>query len=406
MAQFKYTALDRKTGKTITQSIEADNLGMALTRLQTQDLLPLKVSEVEKRQTLSKVLPSLNGRVTPKEIAVFTRQLSATLGGGLLLTEALETIAEDAENHYFKKIIHKVRDDIHAGESFTGALSKHSKVFTKTYCAVAYSGETTGKLHKTMRNLAKFLEDTERTKQKVKNATRYPLFVFGFAMVVVFGLVFFLVPKFKAIFEQFHAKLPYLTRVIIGFSEWTTHNFIGMVLLFIASVVGFIYCLRFYKFRYAVDRFILKIPIIGPDVLYKSLISRFCRTFGFLMEGGVGLALALEIATKAVDHLPMGEAIGQIRDRVIGGASIADELRKQKIFPALVGKMANVGERSGQLADMLQRTADYYDDEMEGTLHDLTALIEPILIVVVGVIVLVVVLSIYLPIFYMSTAIR
>ena len=345
-------------------------------------------------------------KVSGKELAVFTRQLAATLSAGLLLTEALETISDDLENKYFAEILADIRERIQAGSDFSSALERYPKIFPATYTSIVQSGEATGNLHVTMASLARYLEASERLKEKVKNAVRYPLFVLSFAIFVLLVIVFFLIPKFQTMFMSSGAQLPLLTRLVVGFSEWSIKYFPFVLAGGVFMWLGTIYCMRFEKFHYAVDRLKLKVPVLGKEVIHKSLVSRYCRTLGFLLEGGVGLSKSLEITALAVDHLPTQQAIDSLRRRVISGASISDEMRKYPIFPRLSAKMTAVGERSGKIHEMLTRTADYYDDELESTLQNLTTMLEPVLIILVGGIVLLVVLALYLPIFQMSMAIR
>ena len=404
--KLKYIAHDPQ-GKRISDVAVADDVGSLVARLKTGGLLPVKVYEVQSSQSeWKKMISKFKSSVKGKELAVFTRQLAATLSAGLLLTESLDTIMDDLENEYFREVIKKVVTDIRGGSSFSVALRKHPKVFPHTYTSIIKSGEATGNLDKTLTDMALYLEDAERLKEKVKSAVAYPLFVFGFACFVVFVIVVFLIPKFKGLFDTAHAKLPLLTRIVMGVSDFTLHNILWV---FIAAVLAGIAIWRLLKFpqvRYKADVMKFKIPILGKGIIYKSTVSRFCRTLSVLLAGGVGMAVSLEITRDTVDHLPMAEAIEKIRARVLSGSSLADEIRAQKIFPSLVAKMTAVGQRTGRIDNMLERTADYYEDELENTLKKLASLLEPALIIFVGGIVLFVILALYLPIFNLSSAIR
>ncbi len=405
--QYKYIASQKTTGEKITGVITAPSIPDVVMQLKVDGLLPLKVFEAKKvKKEARRAFSFLSHRVKGKELAIFTRQIAATLSAGLLLTESLETIADDLENEYFRKIIRAIREDIISGSDFSSALSKYPKIFPVTYVAIVRSGETTGNLHTTMSNLAKYLESTERLKEKVKSAVRYPAFVVGFAFIVVAVIVLFLIPKFQTMFDNAGAELPLLTRIVVGISDFCLHNVHFLALGMVVSFILYIYCLKFYKFRRIIDALKFKIPILGKEIIHKSCVSRFCRTLGFLFAGGIGLAKALEISSQVVDHSLMSEAINRIKTRVVSGASIADEIKKQDIFPSLTTKMVAVGERTGKISEMLTRTSDYYDEELETSLQNLTALLEPALIIFVGAIVLVVVLALYLPIFNMSSAIN
>jgi type IV pilus assembly protein PilC len=403
---YRYTATDVRTGEKVTQVEAADSVATLINRIKSKGLLPVNVSEADTIQKVKTGLKFLPGSVSPKELVVFTRQLAATLTSGLLLTEALETIGEDLENQYFRRVIEKIRKDIRGGEDFSQALAKHPKVFPKTYIAIMKSGEATGRLDHTTKSLAKYLEDSERLKEKVKAAVRYPTFVVCFAIVVVLVMVLFLIPKFAAMFEEFHAELPLLTRIVVGISNFMLHQTPLFVAILFVIGLSFWIGMKYSKFRYAMDVIKFKIPILGKHVIQKGMIARFCRTFGFLLAGGVGLASALDITSRVVNHLPTQDAIDKIRTRVMAGSAISTELRKQKVFPKLVAKMANVGEKSGELSAMFNKTGEYYEEELDATLNSLTTMLEPVLIVFVGVIVLVVVLALYLPIFQMAQVIR
>jgi type IV pilus assembly protein PilC len=313
---------------------------------------------------------------------------------------------DDLENEYLRDVIKGIVQDIRGGSSFSAALSKYPKVFPFTYTSIIKSGEATGKLDHTLTDMAKYLESSERLKEKVKSAVAYPLFVFGFAWFVVFVMVIFLIPKFATLFSSAKAELPLLTRIVVGISNFCIHNLLFIFVLLVALGIGAWYSLKFPRVKYAVDVAKFKIPVLGKDIIRKAAISKFCSTLSVLLAGGVGMSASLEIVRDIVNNIPMAEAIDKVRSRVLAGSNLADEIRAQKIFPALVGKMTAVGQRTGRIDQMLSRTAEYYEDELENTLKKLTALLEPALIIFVGGIVLIVVLALYLPIFKLSSTIR
>lgn len=405
--EYKYIANNNK-GKRVTSTAIAPNVSALVMRLKSEGLVPVKVIEVKSSNDKYKLkIKMRRGRVTNKQLAVFTRQLAATLTAGLLLTEALETISEDNENRYFCEVLKKLREEIQGGHNFSSVLAKYPRIFPNTYVAIVKSGEATGTLDKTLTHLAKYLEAAERMREKVKTAIRYPLFVMGFAFFVVSVIVLFLIPKFKGMFDSAGARLPLLTRIVVSISEFCLHNALLVLILIIASTILFWYLMKVPVFRYTMDVWQFKIPIIGKEIIHKARVSSFCRTLGTMLSGGVGLSHSLEITSQVVDHLQLGQAIERIRVRVIAGSAISDEIRAQKkLFPRLVSKMAAVGEKTGRIDDMLIRTADYYDEELETTLQNLTAILEPALVIFVGGMVLIVVLALYLPIFNLATAIR
>lgn len=405
--EYRYVATNKINGNRISGLMNATSMTDLVVQLKSENLLPLKVTEIKPLAVKAKSsLSFFNHAANSKEIAIFTRQLAATLSAGLLLTESLETIADDLENEKFRHVIRKVKGDIQSGVDFSAALAKYPDLFPMTYVSIIKSGEATGNLHITAVNLAQYLENTERLKDKVKNAVRYPMFVAGFALLVVVVIVLFLIPQFQGMFASAGAKLPLLTRIVVAISQFCLHNVPFLMGGFIGLWALFFYALRFEKFRRMFDAFKLKVPILGKHIIHKALVSRFCRTLGFLFAGGIGLAKSLEITAQVVDHRIMADAINDIKSRVMAGSSLAEEIKKQKIFPRLTSKMAAVGERTGKVSEMFNRTADYYDNELDSSLQNLTTMLEPALIIFVGGIVLVVVLALYLPIFQMSMAIK
>jgi type IV pilus assembly protein PilC len=405
--EFRYVAQDKQTGRRVVDFIVAENISSAVLRLNGGGMLPLKMRAVAPRNGQFDLKNIFNSdKVTGKQLTVFTRQLAATLSAGLLLTDALITISEDMENEYFKGLLIKAKEDIQGGMDFSSALGKYPKVFPVMYVAMVKSGEVTGNLSKTMTNLAKHLEYTELMKEKIKSAIRYPLFILSFAIFVVSIIVLFLIPQFSKMFSEAGAKLPLLTRIVVGISDFVIHQVFIFAGIIVTIVAAYIYFGRKPKVRYQIDRFKLKLPLVGKEIIHKGIVSRFCSTLGFLLNGGVGLSASLEITSQVADHEVMTEAIEKIRQRVVAGSSISEEIRAHKIFPRLVSKMAAVGEKTGRVDEMLKRTADYYNEELQITIQNLTALLEPALIIFIGGVVLIVVLALYLPIFHIASAIR
>lgn len=404
---FQYIANDLRTGKRIKGVAAAPSVSALVRRLKEEKLLPLQVYERRLANLGAKVKTRVARKpVLMKELIVFTRQLAATLSAGLLLTEGLEAVAEDLENTTFRRVIEDIRESIQSGSDFSTALAQYPYIFSVTYIALVKSGEATGNLDVTMANLAQYLENTERMKEKVRNAVRYPLFVFGFAVFVVMVVVLFIIPQFHGLFSQAGVQLPFLTRMVVGASNFALKFFPFIFAGILCAFLVLRMSLKSPLVRYGVDALILKIPLVGRDIFHKALVSRFCRTFGFLFAGGVGLAKSLEITEQVVNHRLIGQATEKIRQRVVGGGSLAEEIKRQKIFPRLMAKMVAVGERTGKVSEMLTRTSDYYDNELDNAFQKLATLLEPALIIMVGGIILVVVIALYLPIFQMSSAIR
>ena len=397
--EYKYTAKDR-SGNVSTDIVQAKDVASVVTYLKRAGYLPLKVREVKSvKKKFKELVFSASGRVKPKEIVIFTRQLAATLSAGLVLIESLDVVSDEMENRYFQTIIRNIKRDIQGGTDFSTALSKYPNVFTVGYVALVKAGEATGRLYKSMTDLARYLESAERLREKVKSAMSYPLFILCFAFLVVLVVVLFLIPKFEEMFSQAGAELPLLTRMVVGTSHTALQLWPYFLGALVVGIFAFKYFLKVRSFRNVFDKCLLKVPIIGKEIIHKSLMARFCHTLGALLSGGVGLAISLDITSKVVHHIPIEIAIGCVRKAVIAGANISDEIRMQKVFPSLVGKMVAVGERTGTIDEMLRRTAQYYDDELDNTVQKLTALIEPVLIIFIGGFICIIIVALYLPIF-------
>ncbi|MBN2119966.1 MAG: type II secretion system F family protein [Candidatus Omnitrophica bacterium] len=391
-------------GQRISSTTTADSLPTLLAHLKKQGLIPIHVSQL-KRQEKTRATRPLGGRVSGREIAVFARQLAHTLHAGLLLSDALTTIADDLENSYFRLVLEQIIKDVLGGKAFSDALSQYPWIFSTTFVATVRAGEEGGELAQTLTNLAKYLEDYERLKAKFKSAMRYPLFIFSFFVFVVGVMVFFIIPKFKAFFAQTNTQLPMLTQIVTGISETLIRNILptGLIVVFLCFLYW--YCLKLKKVRFQIDSLKLRLPFIGK-VIRKVLIARFCRNLSILLSAGVTMPMAMAITSQVIDNLFLQDKITYLKKRVISGGVLSEEIKAHKIFPRMVAKMSAVGEKTGKISEMLKRSADYYDEEIEITLANLTSLIEPVFIVLIGGVVLIVVLALYLPIFNLSKAIH
>ena len=397
--EYKCVTRDR-TGKVATNVVRAKDIGTVVNHLKREGYLPIKVEEVKTTGKQVKSFMSMSrNRVKMKDLVLFTRQLAATLNAGLVLVEALDTVSDEMENKYFQSVVVNIIMDIQGGMDFSTALSRYPDIFSVGYVSLVRAGEATGRLYKSMSDLAQYLESTQRLREKVKSALSYPAFVFSFALVVVGVVIIFLIPKFEDIFLQAGGELPFLTRMVVGVSNVALQTWPFFIAAIVIGIFLFRHALKIRRFRHIFDKLIFKIPVLGKEVIHKSMMSRFCHTLGSLLSGGVSLSTSLDITSRVVDHIPIGNAIGHIRDRVVAGATMSDEIKMQPIFPSMVAKMVSVGERTGTISEMLKRTASYYDDELDNTLAKLTALIEPLLIIFIGGFICIIIVALYLPIF-------
>lgn len=398
---FRYWARD-EYGKMRVSTTAADSAAALIGRLKGEGLVPLRIQRLRAASSKKRLLRS---RVKGKEVAVFTRQLATILDSGVLLTEGLNTLAEDLENEYFSGIIKKTAADINAGSSFSKALQRFPRIFPPVYVALVKSGEEVGNLAHTLADLAKYLETYEAMKEKVQAATRYPLFVMGVMTVIVSIIVLFIIPRFAALFANAGAQLPWLTRVIVGISNFFLSNILRGALLIAGVVFLCRYLLKQFKVRFTVDYYQVRIPGLRHIIL-RVILARFSRTLSTLLAGGVTIMTSLSVANETTKNLYLKQIFEEIKDDVLGGTPLNEAMTPHEEIPRMLVKMVAVGEKSGRLDDMLRRTADYYEDELTITFNKLSSLIEPIMIVIIGAVVLVVALALYLPIFQLSMAIR
>ncbi|MBF0483411.1 MAG: type II secretion system F family protein [Candidatus Omnitrophica bacterium] len=404
--EFEYNAFD-KNGRPIQGIMTADSMPSIINTLKNTGATSITAIPVQIESKSKSIFGSLFEKqtVTSMEMVVFTRQLGAVLGAGVLLTESIETIATDMENKYFAEILNSVLFHIRSGETFSAALSRHPSIFSAYYVAVVRSGEEIGSLYTTMANLATFMEDYEKMRQKLLSAIRYPTFLMIFVISVVSGIVLFLIPKFKAIFEDAGAKLPLLTRIVVGISEFCLNHFVIVLISLVILTFLSWRALKIFKIRFMCDYYLLNIPIIGK-VIRKAMLARVCQTSAMLITGGVGLLTTLSLSSEVVVNLFLKQLIKDVRHSVSVGASLSEAMRPHQDFPRILVKMVAVGEKAGMLGDMFKRMGEYYEQEVDIFLNNLNSLLEPVFIILIGTVVAVVALALYLPIFQLSGTVR
>ena len=343
--------------------------------------------------------------IKTREVVIFTRQFATMINSGLPLVQSLTILAEQTENKIFAKIIVQVLNDIQAGQTLADSMRKHPKVFTELYVNMVAAGEAGGILDTILLRLATFLEKNDALVRKIKGAMTYPAVM----LVVVIGattiLLWKVVPVFAGIFTSAGMELPMPTRVVLGISEFLQNYIFFMVL----AIIGFIFLLRrYYKTeqgQLVIDRMMLRAPVLG-NLLRKSAVSRFTRTLGTLVSSGVSILEGLQITARTSGNRVIHDAVMASRASIAGGATISEPLKASGVFPPMVVQMINVGEQTGGLDDMLQKIADFYDDEVDAAVTALTSILEPIMIVVMGVVIGGIVVAMYLPMFDMINAVH
>src|SRR6476659_6843761 len=394
MASFTYTARDAK-GELKSATVDATNREEAINQLKKQRLNVIKIDEAAKKKKSCKV--------GMRDIVIFTRQFSTMINSGLPLVQAISILAEQSENPNLREITKQVVFDVESGNTVADALRKHPGAFTELYVNMVAAGEAGGILDTILMRLAVFMEKNDALVRKVKGAMIYPGVIISVAAIAITVLLVFVIPTFENMFNSAGIELPLPTRIVIGLSRGLKSYWY----LMIGAAIGlFVSIKRYYATpggKLTIDRLLLKMPVLG-DVLRKSAVSRFTRTLGTLISSGVSILDGLEITAKTSGNRVIQDAIMESRASIAGGETIAAPLKKSAVFPPMVMSMIAVGEQTGGLDEMLTKIADFYDEEVDAAVSGLLALMEPMMIVFLGVVVGGMVVSMYLPIFDMVNA--
>ena len=403
MASFSYTAMDT-AGRTIGGRLEAESLEVVRTKLSELRYHVLNIREARPRPTLAEYLTNLQ-RIKLRDLVVFSRQFATMIDAGLSVVKCLDILQQQCRNQRFREIIGTVKHDVAGGMSLTDALGRHPRVFSALYVNMIRSAEAGGILDQVLDRLATFLEKEQEVRHKIRSAMMYPSVVLVFASLMLLALLLFVLPKFKIIFESMQLKLPLTTRVLLGFSGFAMHYW----WICLAVVAGLAVAVRLYahteRGRYTLDAVKLKLPIMG-DLLAKTAISRFARTFGTLISSGVPVLRALDIVVETAGNRVIGATIIRARTSIKEGERISTPLFDSRVFPLMVTQMIAVGEETGRLDQMLTKVSDFYDDEVDATLKSLTSLIEPVMIVGLGLIVGFIAVSVISPIYELVGSIK
>jgi type IV pilus assembly protein PilC len=394
MPVFTYRGTN-KTGATVQGERTAGTKAELKATLQREQINVNKLSEKGKEFNI----PSFGGGVDSKELAIFTRQFSVMIDAGLPLVQCLEILAGQQENKTFQKILNGVRASVEGGATLSASMKQYEKVFDPLYYNMVEAGETGGILDTILQRLSSYIEKNVKLKRAVQSAMIYPMAVLGIAGGVIILLLWKVVPIFTHLFNGLGVDLPLPTRIVIALS-----NFVGSIygLIIAAFFVGTVFALKSWygtpQGRMAIDATILKIPLIGP-LMRKIAVARFTRTLGTLISSGVPILEGLDITARTSGNAVVERAITQTRKAVEAGRSLVDPLKELDVFPGMVTQMIGVGEQTGAMDAMLQKIADFYEDEVDAAVKDLLTAMEPIMIVVLGVVVGGIVISMYLPLF-------
>jgi len=400
MPSFAYVARDTASGREIRSVVEAGNEQAAVAALLRRNLLVVSIQE-----KLSKKGKTAGGKVALQDLVVFTRQLATMIDAGLAMVQSLHALAEQSPNKVMKDVIRDVCSRVESGDSFSEALQKHPKVFSKLYVAMVSAGEKGGLLAEILGRLATYLENTARLRRKVKSAMMYPTVVTVVAILITLFLLVKVIPVFGEIYSGFGAKLPGPTLFMIKLSEIVKSYILLILVAMAAGVYAWFHFIKTKKGRMFWDAYRIRMPIFG-GVAHKICLARFTRTLASLIRSGVPILEVLQIVSQTVGNAVMEKAVRIAAADIERGESMAAALSKHPVFPNMIIRMITAGEQTGKVDSMLERISDFLDDEIETTLSGLTSMIEPILIVFLGVVIGSMVICMFLPIFKLSEIVK
>jgi general secretion pathway protein F len=406
MAVFEYKALSKATGKTVSGVIDADNAATARRKLRDQDLYPTFLSAGAESGATGTALPGAGrmsrGRVSVRDIAMMTRQLSVLLRAGMPVVEALNAMVDQTSKQRLRMVIFDVREKVNGGRGLGDALAEHPRVFSALYVNMVRAGESSGALEQVLIRLADILERNAKLRSQITSTLAYPAFMGCFAFAIIVFLMTVIVPRITKLFQKQEQELPKLTKAMIGVSDFIGHWWF----LIIGAVFLILFVWRLWVSRDAGrrtwDRMKMRFPLYGP--LHQKLASaRFTRTLGIMLQSGLTMLPALEVVNTVIDNRHILSTMDEVKAGVRRGRDLAQPLKETGLFPPMMIHMIELGQRSGELESMLVQVADTFDEDVRLTIDAIVALIEPAIIIVMGVFVGTLVLAILLPIFQMST---
>jgi type IV pilus assembly protein PilC len=387
-------------GETMRGEMEAATRQAVITRLRAQRIQPVpeKIREKGSGFNMEIKLHSFGGGVNQRDIVIFTRQFATMIDAGLLLVQCLEILAAQTDNKVFAKAIRDVKEQVEAGSTFAASLKRHPKVFSDLYANMVAAGEVGGILDTILNRLASYMEKIVKLKAKIKGAMIYPACIISAAVLVTGILLVYVIPVFAELFHSFGQALPAPTQFVINLSNVTIQYFWFIIIMIIGLIGAIIITYRTERGHYLIDKMMLRLPVFG-DIIRKTAIARFTRTLGTLVSSGVPILDALTITGRTAGNKIVEEAIFATRSSISEGKTIAEPLIASKVFPPMVCQMIAVGETTGSLDAMLQKIADFYEDEVDNAVANLTSLMEPMVILFLGGVIGGLVISMYLPIF-------
>jgi type IV pilus assembly protein PilC len=402
VAAYSYSAIN-VDGLELSGELHAPDLAGAREQLRIRGLLASRLDELPSAgdDTARNVFK----KVKPKTLQIFSRQFATMIEAGLNVVQALVILEEQTEDAYFGTVVREMRADVEGGLLLSEAMKRHPKIFDRLFISMVEAGEAAGILDEVLDRVAIHIEKSTQIKRRVKGAMLYPIMVMSFATLVLTGLLLFLVPVFVHIFQQLGGDLPKLTQYVVNASDLLKARFYIIFPGFGLSIFGFFKWKKTEWGRKQWDRFKLRVPKIGPVVL-KVTMARFTRTLSTLVAAGVDIIQALEITGQTAGNWRVEHALGDVRAKVHEGVPIAQPLVENDIFPPMVSQMVKIGEETGELEKMLGKIADFYEDEVDAAIQSLTSIIEPLMMILVGIMVGIIVIAMYLPMFRMLSLVK
>jgi len=395
MPVFAYSGRTR-TGQTINGEMEAPNREAVVAQLRRQQVMATAVTP--KARDIELKIPGFGAKIGDRDLAVVTRQLATMIDAGLPLVQCLDILAQQQEKKIFQKALHDIRMAVEGGATFSASLKRHPKIFSTLYTNMVEAGEAGGILDTILNRLAAYIEKAMALKKRIKTAMFYPSTIVAVAVVVVIFLLIYVIPTFEQLFEGFGATLPLPTVIVLEASRIVRAYILVLLAGLVAAVVGLRFYYRTPGGKMAIDRLLLRLPVFGP-LIRKVAVAKFTRTLGTLVSSGVSILEGLDITARTAGNKVVEEAVLKARTTIAQGKTIAEPLQASGVFPVMVVQMIAVGEQTGALDRMLNKIADFYDEEVDVAVAGLTSLLEPLLVIFLGVIIGGVVIAMYLPIF-------
>jgi len=400
MKNFNYIARD-PAGELVKGLKSGDSRQDVLMWLREQSFIAISVDQIDATKAKKNLVPFIRKSIKAGDMSELCWQLATMIEGGVTLIDAVNTLAGDIENKELQKTLQEISEKMQKGQTFSETLDDYPNIFDRLSCSMILAGETSGSLTMALEGLAEQYGHRDRLTRKVKSAMSYPVFVLGFIILIVIAVMTFIIPRFRVVFDQFGGDLPRFTEIFIGLYDGIMNNILYIMVALVLIITA---CLLWFKTKKGYRQFcriVLAIPLVGK-IIRQAFVVLFCRTMSSLLSSGVSVLDAITILMGMTKNEVIKSAIQRTKDHIVEGANISLSMAASGFFPSMAVKMTQVGEESGSLPKVLDRTSDFFEKKVEGTISSLTSTLEPILIITVGVIVLAVVLALYLPIFSIS----